>query len=206
MPWRGKGTRWWNSVCDVSVTFLEVVRDSADALPPLKSAAGFLTSSHKVVERMASVPRIVEDLQFRLATIDEKFHVLLPQTAMLDEDLVKRLTAYDMRLIEVNQELEALRTPKKTVTQLINLRRTESKLGSVSSKLDQAERDLYDLHALHSQRVSKAVCDDVASLHQAIHQTEEKLLLVVSSTYKIGLFFSSGLAWGHGVLKSTRTS
>ncbi|KAH8796163.1 hypothetical protein DL96DRAFT_1091119 [Flagelloscypha sp. PMI_526] len=106
---------------------------------------------------MASVPRIVEDLQFRLATIDEKFHVLFPQTAMLDEDLVKRLTAYDMRLIEVNQELEALRTPKKTVTQLINLRRTESKLGSVSSKLDQAERDLYDLHALHSQHVSKAV-------------------------------------------------
>ncbi|KAH8796162.1 hypothetical protein DL96DRAFT_1090966 [Flagelloscypha sp. PMI_526] len=197
MPSRGKRKKLWNSIQDVSVTVLELVRDSADALPPLKSAAGFLTTSHKVAERIASLSRTTEQIQFRLGVIDDRIGTFFPETVKLSEDSKKILNACTLRLVEVDQELESLRTPKKVVAQFIHLRRTEKILSSLSSKLDQAELDLRDLYALHAQHRSSTMENDIGSINRTVvelHKKEEKLHAIVSSTQKIIVFFQSGPA------------
>ncbi|KAH8813851.1 hypothetical protein DL96DRAFT_1625531 [Flagelloscypha sp. PMI_526] len=206
MPLRGKKKkRWWNSTRDASVTLLEVLRDSADALPPLKSAAGFLSSGHKIAERIGTIPQTMEYLQSRLTNIDERIQTLFPQAVELDEDLAKRLNSYTLRLVEIAQDLESLCTPKKLVAQFMHLRRTESRLSSVSSKLDQAELDFHVIYTLSSHRASNAMHNDIDSLSLAVtmlHQKEEKLLTAVSSTNKIVVFFQSGPARGTATFRS----
>ncbi|KAH8813853.1 hypothetical protein DL96DRAFT_1625537 [Flagelloscypha sp. PMI_526] len=197
MPLRGKGKRWWNSVRDVSVTLFEVVRDSSDALPPLKSAAGFLTSSHKVVERIVCIPSTIDHLQFRLSTIDEKIQTHFPKTKELDKDLTKCLNRCILSCVEIAQELESVHASKRMLSQLIHLRRTERRLGSVSFKLDQAELHLHYLYTLHSQCRSNAIHNEIGLLNGAImglYQKEEQVHAVVSSIYKIVVFFRSGSA------------
>ncbi|KAH8824617.1 hypothetical protein DL96DRAFT_1558418 [Flagelloscypha sp. PMI_526] len=161
MSLRSRRKKWWNTTRDVSVTALEVVKDSADAFPPLKSVAGFLTATHNVTERIASIPRRTEALQFRLANIDQRIQCVFPQSVELPKDLSKRLESCIFGLVEIAQELQSLQNRNNRFKKLTNLRRLEGKLCHLSDKIDQAELEVHDIYTLCGQNTSKMLQVDM---------------------------------------------
>ncbi|KAH8793862.1 hypothetical protein DL96DRAFT_1652316 [Flagelloscypha sp. PMI_526] len=198
MP-RGKRRKLWDTICDVSPTFLETVRDSADAFPPLKSVAGFFMSGHKIVERLALISDTRENMESKLAIIDQRIQDFFPAAVQLEDDLTARLNLCIHGLVQINTSLDSLKSfnLQPRLKQIVRLHRTESDLQKCSSQLTGIELEIFDIHTVNLQRTSSLVHDDIRLMSTTVQADLGALnRLVLSLKKQIIVFFHSGLTRG----------
>ncbi|KAF7367822.1 hypothetical protein MSAN_00846600 [Mycena sanguinolenta] len=134
---------------DTIRTALELVNDSADVCPPLKSAAGGVVALCNLAERLAACDENAEMLAWRSVTIlDTIYHSIDPDAHTIPVHFLDGILQFEKVINEIRTAMEAI-TKKNRVLRVLHLRRNESQLAKFTTRLDSAT-EVFTIHSMMS--------------------------------------------------------
>ncbi|KAH8827315.1 hypothetical protein DL96DRAFT_1556410 [Flagelloscypha sp. PMI_526] len=133
---RKKAARVLSAIGDLGRTALEVVKESSDAFPPLKSAAGFVQSTMNISQKLDAVKttaaRLSHESEKAQAELD-KFHV--DEAQGLSDNARIDLATLEQRLQSLQHGLTPILSAR-TSKRMVHLQRDQVILNQCQSELD----------------------------------------------------------------------
>ncbi|KAJ7929741.1 hypothetical protein B0H13DRAFT_1963768 [Mycena leptocephala] len=125
---------------DTIRTSLEIVQQSADACPPLKSVVGAVTALCDLADasrplRIAASDSNAEALTWRAFTILETLHNAIDLNKPAPPHLLRSIEQFEQLLIEIRTAMEVVANENR-ILHVLRLRRNESKLAKFTARLD----------------------------------------------------------------------
>ncbi|KAJ7115362.1 hypothetical protein C8R44DRAFT_880666 [Mycena epipterygia] len=148
---------------DVVRTSLELVKDSADVCPPLKSAVG------AVVARVAESDTNAETLAWRAVTILDTIYNSVDMTdpnAKIPPQLLHNILQFEQLVTEISTAMKSI-AGKSPLHRVLHLRRNESKLAKFNARLDSAAQ-VFAIGTMTSQTVSLGRIEDAVEKVQSV--------------------------------------
>ncbi|KAJ7788639.1 hypothetical protein B0H13DRAFT_2174339, partial [Mycena leptocephala] len=143
---------------DAIRTSLEIVQQSADACPPLKSAVGAVIALCDLADRIATSDANAEALTWRAFTILETIHNAIDSNKPVPPHLLRSIEQFEQLLIEIRTAMEVLANENR-VLHVLRLRRNESKLAKFTARLDYMA-ELFTIGAMAVQTMSLTHIED----------------------------------------------
>ncbi|KAJ7913147.1 hypothetical protein B0H13DRAFT_2005431 [Mycena leptocephala] len=148
---------------DAIRTSLEIVQQSADACPPLKSVVGAVgalcdlaDASHSL--RIATSDSNAEALTWRAFTILETIDNAIGLNKPVPPHLLRSMEQFKQLLIEIRTAMEVLANENR-VLHVLRLRRNESKLAKFTARLDSIA-ELFTIGTMAVQTMSLTHMED----------------------------------------------
>ncbi|KAJ7907767.1 hypothetical protein B0H13DRAFT_1879313 [Mycena leptocephala] len=122
---------------DAILTSLNVLRESADALPPLKSAVGGVVAVWDLAERLAASDEDAQKLAWRAITILDTIYNAVGEAdpQAISPRILKSILDFERLLNDLRNAMDRI-AKRGRIRRLLNLRRIESQLASFNSRLD----------------------------------------------------------------------
>ncbi|KAF7367826.1 hypothetical protein MSAN_00847000 [Mycena sanguinolenta] len=140
---------------DAVRTALELVNDSADVFPPLKSAVGGVVALCNLAERLAACNADAEILVWRsVAILDTIYQSMDPDTNTIPAHFLDGILRFETLINEIRTAMEAI-TKKSRALRVLHLRRNESQLAKFTARLDSAA-EVFAIHSMTVQTMSLA--------------------------------------------------
>ncbi|KAJ7082487.1 hypothetical protein C8R44DRAFT_823015 [Mycena epipterygia] len=161
---------------DAVRTSLELVKDSADVCPPLKSAAGAVVAVCNLADRVAASDTNAETLAWRAVTILDTIYNSVDATdpnAKVPPQLLHHLLQFEQLLTEICTAMKNI-TKKGRLHRAFHLRRNESQLAKFTARLDSTAQ-IFTIATMSSQTASLGRIEDavekVSSVSSALEQS-----------------------------------
>ncbi|KAJ6611960.1 hypothetical protein B0H10DRAFT_2054175 [Mycena sp. CBHHK59/15] len=121
---------------DAILTSLNLLKDPADAFPPLKSVVGGVIAVWNLAERVAALDEEAQKLAWRAITILDTIYNAVgdadPQS--LSPHVLQSILDFECLLNDLHKAMD--RIAKRRIHRLLYLRRTENQLASFNLRLD----------------------------------------------------------------------
>ncbi|KAF7367823.1 hypothetical protein MSAN_00846700 [Mycena sanguinolenta] len=178
---------------DAIRTALEIVNDSADVCPPLKSAVGGVVALCNLAERLSACDENAEMLVWRSVTIlDTIYSSIDPDTHTIPAHFLHGILQFEKVINEIRTAMEAI-TKKNRALRVLHLRRDESQLTKFTSRLDSAA-EVFTIHSTTIQTMALArieekvegvsvVASAVEHSNISLHNRVERLQLQVAVVF-----------------------
>ncbi|KAJ6505401.1 hypothetical protein C8R45DRAFT_923690 [Mycena sanguinolenta] len=147
---------------DAVRTALELLNDSADVCPPLKSAVGGVIALCNLAERLSACNEDAEMLVWRSVTIlDTIYQSMDPDTNPIPAHLLDGILRFETLINEIRTAMEAITKKKRVprVPRVLHLRQNESQLAKFTARLDAAV-EVFTIHSMTIQTLSLARIED----------------------------------------------
>ncbi|KAJ7861177.1 hypothetical protein B0H13DRAFT_1900600 [Mycena leptocephala] len=122
---------------DAILTSLNVLRESADALPPLKSAVGGVVAVWDLAERLAASDEDAQKLAWRAITILDTIYNAVGEAdpQAISPRILKSILDFERLLNDLRNAMDRI-AKRGCIRRLLHLHRIESQLASFNSRLD----------------------------------------------------------------------
>ncbi|KAJ7853666.1 hypothetical protein B0H14DRAFT_2757965 [Mycena olivaceomarginata] len=154
-----------STLLDLLSTSLVGLKQSADALPPLKSAVGGVLALWDIAERAKHSKSAAHDVALRTTKILHVIADAVPKPAEIPLPMLLSIKRFTVLLDKIKSPMEAISTGGG-VSRIIHLNRNERMLRSIRAELDEAYRDFVAASALRvevQQTVISAQQEDLAA-------------------------------------------
>ncbi|KAJ7689728.1 hypothetical protein B0H17DRAFT_632610 [Mycena rosella] len=116
---------------------LSLLKDSADAFPPLKSAVGGVLAIWDLVERVSASDENAQALAHRATGILDTISKSVGRTGSVSSEMRREIDNFNVLLAEISAAMEGhLKTGR--LRRVLHLRRQESRLARFTARLDAA--------------------------------------------------------------------
>jgi len=139
---------------DAIRTLLELVEQSADVCPPLKSAVGAVGGLCNLADRLAASDANADALGLRVFTILKTIHNSIDLEKPVPQDLLHSIVQFEQLLIEIQTAMEVL-AKENHFLHVLRLRRNESQLVKFTARLELLAEE-FTIGTMAAQTVSLA--------------------------------------------------
>jgi len=176
---RRKGSKTTLLTLDAVRLSLELVNDSADACPALKSAVGAVVALCNLADRVAASSEDAKALAWRAVTILDIIYQSVDANNEIPSHLLHSIVQFEQLVIEIQTAMEAT-IKKKRVLRVLHLRRNEAQLAKFTAQLDSAA-EAFTIGNITVQTMSLACIEDKILALARIEDKVESISAVASA-------------------------
>lgn len=166
-----------STYADVALTSLNAIYDSADAFPPLKSAAGGVLALLRTVERVKASRKKAKALSERAVQVFEALEKALPANrATIPPSMIANIKQFQDTVLDIHRALEPLTRQRLPFSRL---NRNEGALDALKQRLDDAYQSFtaatvtrIELKTVAVQRELTAIKHQAAIIQRSIQDQE----------------------------------
>ncbi|KAJ7652666.1 hypothetical protein DFH06DRAFT_1205406 [Mycena polygramma] len=126
-----------STTLDVVRTSLELVKESADVLPPLKAAVGAVVAICNLADRVAASDANAQALAWRAVVIIDTMYNSIDTDKPIPAHLLSIITEFEKLLDEIRSAMERI-SEESRLHRALHLRRNESQLSKYTARLESA--------------------------------------------------------------------
>lgn len=186
--WRTALNRVSATCSDVTQTSLVALKESADAFPPLKSAAGGVLAVWNLANRAKTSKKKAKATADRCDQILQVLADAVPDPFNITPEMQENIHKFTILLQEICYAMQRLQRQTR-ISMFLHLNRNEDKLDGFRQRLDEAYQNFAVAAALRSEVKLLEIQNDIANTSAKIELLDHGVFYISSLlTVSIGLF------------------
>ncbi|KAJ7640334.1 hypothetical protein DFH06DRAFT_253745 [Mycena polygramma] len=189
-PSRAKKRKKASALPDCLWTALHALKESSDAFPPLKSAAGGVVAIWEIAERAKHSKENAREIALRAKEILDVVADAVPDPSVMSSATIKAIKNFTILLDEIRRDMAEI-TREQTFARIVHLRRTERRLDAIKARLSDAYTDFRTGSALRVEVQQKDTKITLDSLETNVKDIDTTLLSLTGHVAEVALTIKS---------------